>query len=800
MNLLNWSRPAGIALSATIITVCASNLRAADWSGVTDSDWNTATNWVGDAVPASSTAAIQSASGNIATISADSTFTPSEIIIGGGSATGRLDHTAGTMTTINPGWPPGWMLVGNGASGNATYNLADTTNTGGTLTGFGLGSGSITIVNSLFLGEPGGSDEGTGVSMVNVNTSGGMAVSGDINVGVSGWSGTMNLDAGAVTGGNLHVGRTVGDRPTAGVGNLNISGGSVTLVDRLNIGVGVSAVATSANVGTVTLSGGTLKTDNTHDFFWAAGVNMASGAWNGVNGSGIGGTGGSATINLDGGILSTLYLFSETRVDNMGTPEDASDDVTYTKGTSTFYFNGGTLQAQANRDVPWAPFLGGWPGNQSNPTDPYLTAAYVKAGGAVIDSNGNNIMITQPLLGDPVSTDGGLTKNGAGQLELRGQNTFTGEVVVNEGTLFADVGNGSADRAFSFASGITVNSGATLKAATNSLFGWNGSQAKPITVAAGATAIAQYGDQNVGLVTLNGGTLTSLNPDPSWGSWNFGRAGDRSLVVTEDSAVTAESVGFQNGAMIEVAAEKTLTFSGTITDKPDGVSSLNKWGDGTLVLSGANTYTGNTSIYGGTLEMSSPTLGDSAVLYLYADWGAVLNLSHTDTDVVDSLVHNDVQLAAGLYRAADENGGSGDGTVLVGLKGAGKLQVTNGPPSAGYADWATANVGDEPSNVDTDLDGVSNGMEYFMNSEAGFTGNPGPDGTNMVTWPNGAGLPVGDYGVAGQYVVEKSTDLVTWVPVPDDGSDTNLTVTAGAVSYTINGADKQFVRLKVTPN
>lgn len=789
MNLLNWSCPAGIALTAVIITVCTGTVRAEDWDGSESSDWNDPLNWPGDDVPASQAAAIQSASGNIATISADSTFSPSEIIIGGWFATGRLDHTAGTLTTINPGWPPGWMLVGFGATGNATYNLADTATTGGAFTGFGTGSGSITLVNSLFLGEPGGSNDSTGSSTVNVNTSGNMAVSGEINIGISGWPGTMNLDAGAVTGGNLYVGRTVNNNATAGVGNFKMSGGTMTVVDRLNIGVGVSSVATSANVGTVTMSGGTLKTDNLHNDFWAAGVNMASGAWDGVNGSGIGGTGGTATFNLDGGVLSTLWVFSSNSTDNMGTAEDATDDVIYAKGNSTFNFNGGTLQAQANFDVPWFPFMG---------YDYALTNAFVKAGGAIFDSNGFNILVGQKLLADSVSIGGGLTKIGAGQLELRGQNTFTGEVVVNEGTLFANVGNGAADRAFSFASGITVNSGATLKAATNSLFGWDGSQAKPITVEAGGTAIAQYGDQNVGLVTLNGATLASLNPDPAWGSWNFGRASVKLLEVTDDSTVTAEGVGFQNGATIDVAAEKTLTFSGSITDKQDGVSSLNKWGDGLLILSGANTYTGNTSIYAGTVEMNSPTLGDSAVLSLFADWGAVLNLSHTNTDVVDSLVHNGVQIDAGLYRAADENGGSGAGTVLAGLTGTGKLQVTNGPPSAGYADWATVNVGGDPSNVDTDLDGVSNGVEYFMNSEPGFTANPGPDGTKTVTWPNGAGLPEGDYGVAGQYVVETSTDLVTWVPV--DGSDANLSVTAGSVSYTINGAGKQFVRLKVTPN
>jgi fibronectin-binding autotransporter adhesin len=138
------------------------------------------------------------------------------------------------------------------------------------------------------------------------------------------------------------------------------------------------------------------------------------------------------------------------------------------------------------------------------------------------------------------------------------------------------------------------------------LFGWDGSQAKPITVNVGGTATAENGDQNIGLVTLAGGTLASVNPDGFWGSWHFGRASDKNLLVTSNSTASAEHVAFTAGATIEVASGMTLNFTGFIGDGGgDGPTTVIKEGTGTLLLAGANTYTGNTTINAGTLALGA---------------------------------------------------------------------------------------------------------------------------------------------------------------------------------------------------
>jgi autotransporter-associated beta strand protein len=215
-----------------------------------------------------------------------------------------------------------------------------------------------------------------------------------------------------------------------------------------------------------------------------------------------------------------------------------------------------------------------------------------------------------------------LTKAGGGTLELDGYgSTFTGPVVVNGGTLYVNPSGRANSNAFSCVSSITVNSGATLRSCWNGLFGWDGTQTHPITVNAGGTMTCDTnGDVAVGVVTLNGGTLAG-GPNSGWGSWSFGRAPTNQLIVTDNSLVTATNVVFYNGASISVSPNKTLTISGTVDNSLDyydyrgasypysGQSSIIQTGSGTLVLSGANTYTGGTT-NAGTLTISgSGSLG-----------------------------------------------------------------------------------------------------------------------------------------------------------------------------------------------
>jgi hypothetical protein len=136
-----------------------------------------------------------------------------------------------------------------------------------------------------------------------------------------------------------------------------------------------------------------------------------------------------------------------------------------------------------------------------------------------------------------------------------------------------------------------------------------------------------------------------------------------------------------------------------------------------------------------------------------------------------------------------------EGTA-VGSASAFQLTATAVSNSPTFASWASTNAGGQTANLDWDNDGVTNGVEYFMNAAPGFTSNPAlVDST--VTWPNGGNIPSSAYG--SQFVVQTSANLVNWIDVPSSG-DANLVNTSGSVAYTLTGPGKNFVRLKVTPN
>ncbi len=255
------------SLAAICIGGATLNLEAADWLHTGTTDWNTADNWNPNAVPVGQPAVILTNTESIATITADPIGNPNDVIVGNGSETnGRLDHTAGTLTTGS------WVKIGHN-SGDGTYNLANTAASGGAFTGHGQGTGSLNMTGGqLRLGGDDGSNTlGTGV--FNMHTSGTVTVNnGAVAIGQNG-NGVLNIDSGTFnkTGsGNIVVGGTSGR-----TGELNISGGTIN-------NSGEFQVANNGSTGVVTMNGGEINT----------------GSWVGI------GHGGTGTLNVNGGTFT----------------------------------------------------------------------------------------------------------------------------------------------------------------------------------------------------------------------------------------------------------------------------------------------------------------------------------------------------------------------------------------------------------------------------------------------------------------------------------------------------------------
>jgi fibronectin-binding autotransporter adhesin len=374
------------------------------------------------------------------------------------------------------------------AGGGAAIALLVEGTTGTTPAAYNLQSGLLSVTGQEYLGELG---IGSFVQSGGTHTiSGGTLLLGTTIPGYNA-SGTYNLSAG-----NLSV-------PTEfiayyGTGNFTQSGGNHSVTSALDLGYGTGSSGTynlsgngmlSANVEVIGLSG-------SGSFLQSGGAHYVFGLYLGFNAGSSGyyqqylssssllsagtefigdfGTGnfqqsagsnsvtslavgyqasGSGTYNQSGGTLSAGnefigYMgkgyFTQTGGVNNAAPLTLASVLgssgTYTlgggtlncsqitagQGASTFYFNGGVLIPSASSGN----FMSG------------LTAAYVEYAGALINTNGQNITIAQPLLNG--SGGGSLEKSGAGALTLAAANTFTNGAILYAGTLVAANTSGSA--------------------------------------------------------------------------------------------------------------------------------------------------------------------------------------------------------------------------------------------------------------------------------------------------------------------------------------------------------------------
>ncbi|MFN6044285.1 MAG: beta strand repeat-containing protein [Verrucomicrobiota bacterium] len=265
-------------------------------------------------------------------------------------------------------------------------------------------------------------------------------------------------------------------------------------------------------------------------------------------------------------------------------------------------------------------------------------------------------------LSGAISGSGSLAKSGNGTLTLSGSSSYTGNTTISGGTVIASNANALGNTA----GAVTANNGGTLDVRANiTRNGTVSIDAAVLTGGGSAVALTnngsgfelKNGSAMAGAVTLagTGGLTVSGNRSIIWNSGHtytgatvIASGGD--LALAGAGALSAATAVNNSGVLLINNKDQTLgglsgastgrvigsnsysltvnrasgndSYSGTI----ESVGALIKDGAGDLVLSGNNTYAGNTTVNAGRLAVASANaLGTTAGVTTVAS-GAQLRL------------------------------------------------------------------------------------------------------------------------------------------------------------------------------
>ncbi|UVE19151.1 autotransporter-associated beta strand repeat-containing protein [Pseudomonas sp. LS44] len=265
------------------------------------------------------------------------------------------------------------------------------------------------------------------------------------------------------------------------------------------------------------------------------------------------------------------------------------------------------------------------------------------AGGAVTLGSGTltiNKASGSSAFAGIISGTGGLTKAGASTQILSGSNTYSGLTTVSAGIL--NIQNNTALGATSGATTVAVGAELQLQGG--------------ITVGAEALTLNGTG---IG----NGGALHSVSGNNSYAG---------AVTLAGNSRINSDAgLLTLNGATIS-GATRSLTVGGAGDTTINNViatttGGLTKDGSGTLILNGANTYSGATTINAGTLQLGTGNnrLSTATAVTIANVAGATLNLNGFNQQV-----------------ASLAGGGSTGGAVAL---GSGTLTINKASGSSSFA-------------------------------------------------------------------------------------------------------------------
>ncbi len=572
------------------------------------------------------------------------TYANSIVLATGTTGTLSLGVTGTAISTTFSGGVTGTNNLNFlAAATTGTITMSGLINNTGTVTNTSTGTGAVIISNAAGLGT-------NVTSLIQNSTTSALTLSGvpTANSTYAGSvlvrAGQLNVNAGAAFG-LLGTGAiTIGD--TTGANNATLNYGSAFTTTEapssITIAAGTTGVLTisntSANSRTI---GGNIAINNTTNATatnlagltfstTAAGSNTFTGAISGSGGVNVNNTSTGVTVFNGAGTYSggTNILAGTLRSNNATTPF-GSGAITLgaTTGTLAATLQTNTSATIANAITVQAGSSGVKTINSSNNSattwsglitaNDNLTISNGGTGTWAVSNTGNTLAAAKTLTVNDTSTAAVnlvAWSTGAGS-NITFNATNTGSIalngVISGGASVTTIG-GNSTGSINFTQQNTYTGGTTFSTAT-------GSAAVPTVDSTGAPGSITSGPFGTGTLTFSGGSIrggtaadrTIGNAITAAGNMTFVTvAAEKTLNFTAPVTLTGNR-SFATNVGVTVVG-KSVTFSGAIGDGGSAFG-VTQTGTGNLVLSGANTYTGNTAATSGLLVVTGSVANGSGL-------------------------------------------------------------------------------------------------------------------------------------------------------------------------------------------
>jgi fibronectin-binding autotransporter adhesin len=645
--------------AAGVVELVVSDFIPMNWTGAQSTEWSTA---------------VIAGSKNWNLGGSPLDYTDGQAVLFDGTATNYTVNLSADVTPLN---------VSFNNSGTTPYTLQGTNAITGPTALTKAGSQTLTILNP---------NTYTGDTTISAGT---LKLGGSSNLGAAGtYAGAMSIASGATFEKSSAATQTLSGAVTGGgtlkmssTGGLTLSNASndygaleITAAGRVFINTNALALPTAA---TVSITNGGLLVFST------------SGTYG--NAITVGDTGGINARNGDGATLNNVTL----------------------PGSGTVFFNNDDAATSA------------------------LTISSGKAltGNLTVNIGGIRTNLNLPgsveLTGILSGTGGSLTVDGpadkTGLLTLRGVNTFDGGVNIVNGTVV------SRSSTSTLGTG-AVTMGGTGSAGASYLLGQLNSN--NFTINAPDSGLIVIGANDVGSgftmaggITLNGAltirtfdNTVPIEPLTTKASANFtGGITGTGDVVLDNLGLAANFITLNTGAINHIGS---LTLQGTATGNTTigavigaNVTDVTQnSATSTLVLSGTNTYSGDTTVNSGVLAVKGASIPDTGKLVIT---GGMVDLTSAET--VDTLFFSADQQPAGTYSSSSVPAGATITTAS--FTGSGTLIVTS-PSGPGPVDHFVISAISSPQTVGTPITGITITAQDASNATAtSFTGTVTFSGT-----------------------------------------------------------------------